>query len=104
MPCFRQTANIATKVEVNVVNMIGKKTSEGLAAPNWARYIMIVIGIKVKPEALMQRNITMELLARPFSGFRSCNCCIAFKPIGVAALSNPNRFAERFMKIEPVTG
>ena len=104
MPCRRQTAKIATNVEVKVVNMMGKKTSEGFAAPNWARYIMIVIGIKVKPEALMQRNITIELLARSFSGFRSCNCCIAFKPIGVAALSKPNKFAERFMNMEPVTG
>ncbi len=29
---------------------------------------------------------------------------MAFNPIGVAALSSPSKFADRFMKIEPVTG
>ena len=65
---------------------------------------MMVIGIKVSPEALMHKNITMELLADSLFGFNSCNCCMAFNPIGVAALSSPSKFADRFMKIEPVTG
>ena len=29
---------------------------------------------------------------------------MAFSPIGVAALSKPNKFAERHMKMEPVAG
>ena len=95
---------MATKVEINVANIIGKKTSDGLAAPSCARYIMIVMGISVSPEALMQRNIIIGLLAVSFSRLNSCNCVIAFNPIGVAALSNPKRFADKFMKIEPVTG
>ena len=82
----------------------GRNTSDGFAAPNCARYIMMVIGIKVSPEALMHKNITMELLADSLFGFNSCNCCMAFNPIGVAALSSPSKFADRFMKIEPVTG
>jgi len=32
-----QTAKIATKVEVNVANMMGRNISEGLAAPICAR-------------------------------------------------------------------
>ena len=102
--CRTQTAKIATKVDVNVASMIGRNTSDGFAAPNCARYIMMVIGIKVSPEALMHKNITMELLADSLFGFNSCNCCMAFNPIGVAALSSPSKFADRFMKIEPVTG
>ena len=65
---------------------------------------MMLMGIRVKPEALMQRNITIELLACSLLGFSSWSCCMAFSPIGVAALSSPSRFADRFMKIEPVTG
>lgn len=102
--CRTQTAKIATKVDVNVASMIGRNISDGFAAPICARYIMMVIGIKVSPEALMQRNMTIELLADSFLGFNFCNCCIAFSPIGVAALSSPSKFAERFMKIDPVTG
>ena len=83
---------------------MGRKTSEGFAAPICARYIMIVIGISVNPEALIQRNMIIGLLADSLSVLNSCNCCMAFNPIGVAALSNPNRLAEKFMKMEPVTG
>ena len=89
-----QTASMATNVDENVASIIGRKTSDGLAAPICARYIMIVIGIRVNPEALMQRNIIIGLLAESFSVFSSCSCCIAFSPIGVAALSSPSRLAE----------
>ena len=104
MRCLMQTASMATNVEENVASIIGRKTSDGLAAPICARYIMMVIGIRVNPEALMQRNIIIGLLAESFSVFSSCSCCIAFSPIGVAALSSPSRLAEIFIKIEPVTG
>ena len=104
MRCRTQTARIATNVEVNVANMIGKNTSDGFTAPICARYIMMVIGIKVSPDALMQRNIIIALLASSFRGFNSCSCFIACNPIGVAALSSPKRLAEKFMKIEPVAG
>ena len=95
---------MATNVEKNVVSRIGRKISEGLEALNCARYIMIVIGMIVKPDAFIHRNIIIELLAVSLFSFSSCNCCIAFKPIGVAALSNPKRLAEKFIKIEPVAG
>ena len=48
---------MAINVDENVASIIGRKTSDGLAAPICARYIMMVIGIRVNPEALMQRNI-----------------------------------------------
>ena len=84
--------------------MIGRKTSDGLAAPICALYIMIVTGISVNPEAFTQRNMIMASLAASFLLFNSWSCCIAFSPIGVAALSSPSRLAERFMKMEPVAG
>ena len=43
-------------------------------------------------------------LAESFCVFSSCNSFMAFSPIGVAALSKPNRLAEMHMKIEPVAG
>ena len=84
--------------------MIGRNTSDGLAAPSCALYIMIVIGISVSPEALMHKNMIIGLLADSLSVLNSCNCCIAFNPIGVAALSSPSKLAEKFIKIEPVAG
>lgn len=61
-------------------------------------------GISVSPEALMQRNMIIGSLAESFCVFSSCNSFMAFSPIGVAALSKPNRLAEMHMKIEPVAG
>ena len=84
--------------------MIGRNTSEGLAAPSCALYIIMVIGISVRPDALTQRNIIIELLAESLSLFSSCSCCIAFNPMGVEALSSPNRLADRFINIDPVAG
>src|SRR6476661_10075481 len=37
-------------------------------------------------------------------GLISCRLCMAFKPKGVAALSNPKRFAEKFIIIWPIAG
>ena len=36
--------------------------------------------------------------------FTSCNCFIAFRPNGVAALSKPSMLAEKFISIEPEAG
>ena len=104
MRCLKQTARIATTVDVNVVNMIGRNTSEGLFAPNCARYIIIVIGINVSPEALIHKNIIIGLLADALLVFISWSSFMAFNPIGVAALSSPNRLADKFINIDPVTG
>ena len=78
--------------------------SVGCAAPIWARYIMMLIGIRISPEVLSTRNMTIGLVAVSFWGFNSCSSFIAFNPIGVAALSSPNILAERFIKIEPMAG
>lgn len=80
------------------------KISVGWAAPIWARYTMIEIGISVSPEVFSTRNIIIGFVAVSFFVFRSCSCSIAFRPKGVAALSSPSIFAAMFMKMEPVTG
>ena len=83
---------------------MGMKISVGWAAPIWARYTIIEIGISVSPLVFSTRNIIIGLVAVSFLGFSSCNCSIAFSPRGVAALSSPSMLAAIFMKIEPVTG
>ena len=65
---------------------------------------MILIGISVSPEVLRTKNIIIGLLAVSLFGFNCCSSSIAFSPIGVAALSSPSIFAERFIKIAPVAG
>ena len=62
------------------------------------------MGMSVMPDVLSTRNIIMGLLAVSFLGFSSCSSCIAFSPMGVAALSSPNMFAEKFMNIVPMAG
>ena len=90
----------------NVERRIGRNTSLGFAAPIWARYVMMLTGMSVRPLAFSTRNIICELLATVLSsfGFNSCNCFIACRPIGVAALSSPSMFALMFMSIVPTTG
>ncbi len=83
---------------------MGRNTSEGLAAPNCARYIMMVMGMIVSPEAFMHKNIIMASLAVSFDLLKDCISCIAFSPMGVAALSNPSKLAEKFMNMAPVAG
>ena len=61
-----------------------------------------MIGKRVTEEVLSTRNKICALLAVSLLGFSCCKSCIAFKPNGVAALSNPKKFAERFMVIEPI--
>ena len=65
---------------------------------------MMLIGMSVSPEVFKTRNIIIGLVAVSFFGFSSCKPSIAFKPNGVAALSNPSIFAARFIKMLPVTG
>ena len=93
-----------TNVEMNVLSRIGIKISVGCAAPIWARYTMIEIGISISPEVLITRNMIIGLLAVSFFGFSSCNSFIALSPIGVAALSSPSILADIFIKIDPITG
>lgn len=91
-------------VEKKVASRIGIKISVGCAAPIWARYTRIEIGISVSPLVFSTRNMIMGLLAVSFLVFNSCSCSIAFRPKGVAALSSPSMLAAIFIKIEPVTG
>lgn len=86
------------------MSRIGIKISVGCAAPIWARYTMIEIGISISPEVLITRNMIIGLLAVSFFGFSSCNSFIALSPIGVAALSSPSILADIFIKIDPITG
>ena len=65
---------------------------------------MILIGMMMRPEVLITRNIIIGLEAVSFFGFNSCNSFIAFSPNGVAALSSPSILADIFIKIEPNTG
>jgi hypothetical protein len=46
----------------------------------------------------------MASVAVSFLSFNDCNSFIAFKPIGVAALSRPSILALTFIKIEPIAG
>ncbi len=79
------------------------------------------MGISVRPDVLSTRNMIIAFEAVTFSSsasvfsplafnssifpfFNSCNCSIAFRPSGVAALSRPSMLAAMFMKMEPVTG
>ena len=95
---------IPANVEKNVASRIGIKISVGCAAPIWARYTRMDIGMSVSPLVFSTRNIIIGLLAVSFFWFRSCNCSMAFRPKGVAALSNPSMLAAMFINIEPVTG
>ena len=74
------------------------------AAPICARYTMTETGIIVKPDVFSTKNMICALEARSLRGLTSCICCIAFKPTGVAALSNPSIFAAIFIIIEPYAG
>jgi hypothetical protein len=64
----------------------------------------MLIGIMVSPDVLRTINIIMGLLAVSFSGFNSCISFMAFKPMGVAALSSPSMFAEIFINMLPIAG
>ena len=60
--------------------------------------------MSVSPLVFSTRNIIMGFDAVSFFVFSSCNCSIAFRPRGVAALSSPSILAAMFIKMLPVTG
>ena len=93
-----------TRVEIKVLSRIGINTSVGWAAPICARYTMILIGMMMRPEVLITRNMIIGLEAVSFFGFSSCSSFIALSPNGVAALSSPSMLADIFIKMEPNTG
>src|SRR5574340_1584719 len=90
-------AIVATKVAI----MQGIKISVGLELCSEARMAIILTGIKVSPDACKQRNMICELEAVSLWGFISCKLSIAFIPKGVAALSRPNKLAEKFITMCP---
>ena len=93
-----------TSVATVVAMSIGRNTSVGFAAPAAVRNVSTDTGISVKPDVFSTRNIIMGLLAVSFFVFSSCSSCMAFSPIGVAALSSPNMLAEKFMNMVPIAG
>ena len=66
-----------------------------------ARWAIMERGIKTGPALCKTRNMIWALEAVSLTGFKSCKPCIAFRPKGVAALSRPNKLAEKFMIIWP---
>ena len=93
-----------TSVATVVAMRMGRNMSVGFAAPICVRNVSTDTGISVSPDVLSTRNIIMGLLAVSLSGFSSCSSCMAFSPIGVAALSSPNMFAAKFMNMVPIAG
>ena len=57
---------IPASVEKNVASRMGIKISVGCAAPIWARYTRIDIGMSVSPLVFSTRNIIIGLLAVSF--------------------------------------
>src|SRR5699024_7698067 len=102
--CIKATDNSPTKLDAVVASKIGKNTKVGSAAPCWARYIKIVTGNKVNEDAFKTRNKICALLAVVLEGLISCSARMAFKPMGVAALSKPKPFAAKFRVIKPKAG
>src|ERR1043166_2312483 len=101
-----ETINIAAIVATNVAIMHGTKISVGLAAGGLtaARAAIIETGMSVRPDACKHRNMICALDALSLFGFSSCRLSIAFSPKGVAALSRPKRFAEKFIIMSPMAG
>src|SRR5689334_1019836 len=97
--CFHETMIIEATVAANVAIIQGTNISVGFCARNDALTAIIETGIKVKPEACKHKNMICALDATALLGFNSCRLCIVFNPNGVAALSSPNKFAEKFITI-----
>ncbi len=64
----------------------------------------MVVGMMVRPDVFITRNIIIGLVAVSFFGLSSCNCCMAFRPVGVAALSRPSMLEAIFIKMLPIAG
>ena len=102
--CTAATTNRPVKVEAEVANKIGRKTKVGSGAPCCRRYIKIETGSKVSDDAFKTKNKICALVANKGIGLSSCRARIAFKPMGVAALSKPKAFAVKFKVINPNAG
>ena len=104
--CLNETISNAAMVALNVAIMQGRNISVGLAAAGVtdALMAMMLMGMSVSPEACNTINMICALVAVSLFGFNSCKLCIAFNPKGVAALSSPKRFAEKFMIMCPNAG
>src|SRR5579862_4032378 len=99
-----ETMKIAAKVAAKVAMRQGMKISTGFEACIEALAAMTATGIILKPEACRLKNMICAFEADDLFGFNSCKLSIVFKPNGVAALSRPRRFAEKFIIIWPNTG
>ncbi len=91
---------VATTVDRNVTTTV----AAGLVEPAAIRAAMMLVGTKVIQHVLRARNVHMAEVASSGFGFNCCNCCIALRPNGVAALPNPNILADKFNKTEPAAG
>src|SRR5690606_17821014 len=90
--------------EINVPISAGINISVGFSAPAAIRSAMTDVGISVIPAVLSTRNMIWAFVAVFLSSFSFCNSFMAFSPTGVAALSRPSIFAEKFMMMEPFAG
>lgn len=104
MRCHRAVMMMPANVATSVARSIGMKTSVGVAAPYEARKARMLVGMMVSPEVLSTKNIIMGLVAVSFLLLSSCICCMALRPVGVAALSSPSMFEAIFMNMLPMTG
>ena len=102
--CISATDSRPAMVDAEVASKIGKNTSVGSAAPCCARYMKMDTGSKVNDDAFKTRNKICALLAMAGSGFNSCKARIAFRPMGVAALSSPSTLAVKFSVMRPSAG
>ena len=102
--CIHATARSPARVDAQVAIRMGRNTMAGSGAPCCARYKKMVTGSKVTAEVLSTRNRICASEAVSLSGLRLCRSCMAFSPMGVAALSSPSMLAARFMVMEPMAG
>lgn len=82
-------------VEQAVASSVGRKMSNGCAAPAAARREMTVVGSICKLDALITRNIHIASLARSPTEEMLFISFMASNPAGVAALPSPSMFAAR---------
>ena len=102
--CTQAVTSSPARVEQLVAIRMGMNTAAGSLAPNWARYSRMVTGNRVTAEVLSTRNRICASLATRGSGFRVCRSFMALMPSGVAALSRPRMFADRFRVMDEIAG